>query len=131
MAAVEYIISRFPLTDDVLKHAKFVDFEKRESSEFSDVEYFIGLYSKILDMNFDDIFDEFVAFQLLASSDIPQSVWESAKEKIENDYQEFVRMDKIWAFLSTMKTGDGCNLRFPQLSKVAKLVLRLWYGLWS
>ena len=28
MTAVEYIISRFPLTDDVLKHAKFVDFEK-------------------------------------------------------------------------------------------------------
>ena len=76
-------------------------------------------------MNFDDIFDEFVAFQLLASSDIPQSVSESAKEKMENDYQEFVRMDKIWAFLSTMKTGDGYNLRLPQLSKVAKLVLTL------
>ena len=74
-------------------------------------------------MNFDEIFDEFVAFQLLVSSDIPQSVWESAKEKMEN---EVVRMDKIWAFfLSTMKTGDGCNLRFPQLSKVAKLVLTL------
>ena len=94
---------QFPLTDDVLKHVKFVDFEKRESSEFSDVEYFIGRYRKILDMNFDDIFDEFVAFQLLASSDIPQFVWESAKEKMENDYQEFVRMDEIWAFFSTMK----------------------------
>ena len=33
--------------------------------------------------------------------------------------------DVIWAFLSTKKTGDGCKLKFSNLSKVAKLVLTL------
>ena len=42
-------------------------------------------------MNFDDIFDDFVAFQLLASSDIPQSVWESAKEMIIKSLFEWTR----------------------------------------
>ena len=34
-------------------------------------------------------------------------------------------MDVIWVFLSTKETGDGCKLKFSNLSKVAKLVLTL------
>lgn len=34
-------------------------------------------------------------------------------------------MDVVWGFLSTMKTGDGCILKFPHLSRLAKLVLTL------
>ena len=28
-------------------------------------------------------------------------------------------MDVIWGFISTMKTGDGCKLRFSLLSRVS------------
>jgi len=59
------------------------------------------------------LFDEFVDFMLLEEKDIPQSVWESAKESLEDDSegkQTFIRMDVIWAFLSLMKTPAQENL---------------------
>ena len=31
-------------------------------------------------------------------------------------------MDVIWAFLGSMKTSNGCSLRFPNLSRVARLI---------
>ena len=34
-------------------------------------------------------------------------------------------MDVIWAFLGVLKNHDGCKLRFPNLSKIARLVLVL------
>ena len=76
----------------------------------------------------DAIFDEFVEYQLLEQSDIPQHVWQSAKEKSEGDESEestFIRMDVVWAFLNNASTGDGCRLKFARLSKVARLVLVL------
>ena len=127
-AAVEYIKAKFPLNDDVLLHARVVNFEKREASQFSDIEYFIERYSSVLGFSSSEqnaVFDEFVEYVLLEERDIPQSVWESAKESLEDEKQTFVRMDVIWAFLSSMKTPDGCNLRFPNLSKVARLILLL------
>ena len=44
--------------------------------------------------------DEFIEFQLLDDGDIPISVW---KDSLIRDYY---RMDKIWAFLSTMKYNN-------------------------
>ena len=44
VAAVEYIKAKFPLTDEVLVHSKFVNFQKRTESQFSDVEYFMRCY---------------------------------------------------------------------------------------
>lgn len=130
-AAVGYIKAKFPLEDDVLRHARVVKFEKRETNQFSDIEYFMEHYSDVLAFSGPEqnaLFDEFVDFMLLEEKDIPQSVWESAKESLEDDSegkQTFIRMDVIWAFLSLMKTPDGCKLRFPNLSKVARLILVL------
>ena len=130
VAAVDYIKAKFPIGDELLTHAKFVNFDKRESCEFKDVEYFMERYNGILHFttsDSDQVFDEFVSYQLLAHDDVPEDVWDSANEMVENDSgkQPFVRMDVIWAFLSTMKTGDGCSNKFLFLSKIAKLVLTL------
>ena len=59
--------------------------------------------------------------------DIPTCIWNSATGKLEGDSGEepFVRMDVIWGFISTIKTGDGCKMKFSLLSRVAKLVLTL------
>ena len=128
---IDYIRAKFPLSDDLLMHARFVNFGERENCEFADVEYFIARYQSILsfdDMDMDGIFDEFVEYQLLEQSDIPQHVWQSAKEKREGDESEestFIRMDVVWAFLSSATTGDGCKLKFARLSKVARLILVL------
>lgn len=71
----------------------------------------------------DSVFDEFVDYQLLEKEEIPQSVWDSAKEG--DNSAPYTRVDVIWGFISTMKTGDTCNYRFSQLSRIAKLVLTL------
>ena len=69
----------------------------------------------------DKVVYEFIAYQLLTEEDLPQSVWESATEKLENvevnssEDLASVRMDVVWGFLSTIKTGDGCTLKFPDL----------------
>ena len=63
VAAVEYIRSRLPLRDELLIHARFVNFETRETCEFKDVEYFIERYNSVLGFTtseLDQVFDEFV-----------------------------------------------------------------------
>ena len=37
-----------PLRDELLIHARFVNFETRETCEFKEVEYFIERYNSIL-----------------------------------------------------------------------------------
>ena len=63
--------------DPVLKHAKFVDFVKRMQASFESAEYFVKRYQDILHFypaEFDSLFDEFVAYQLLQDTDIPDKV---------------------------------------------------------
>lgn len=56
----------------------------------------------------------------MEKEDIPSSIWDLATVS-ENS----VRMDVIWGFLSSLRTGDGCSYKFPHLSRIAKLVLTL------
>ena len=52
--------------------------------------------------------EEFVDYQLLTDEDIPQIIWTKAKvEPNQEDGDEYHRMDVIWQYLSTMKSGDG------------------------
>jgi hypothetical protein len=63
VAATKYTIEKFPFEDETLKAAKFVNFEKRATCAFSDVEYFMHRYQDISDISVnDDIFDEFVDY---------------------------------------------------------------------
>ena len=67
-ASVECVNSRLPLKDELLVHAKFINFDMRENCEFKDVEYFIERYNAILaftSSESDQVFDEFVSYQLL------------------------------------------------------------------
>jgi hypothetical protein len=61
----------------------------------------------------------------LNDEDIPQIIWDKAKVgSSEEDGDEHYRMDIIWHYLSTVKSGDG-RLRFKKLSKIAMLVLTI------
>ena len=123
--------AKFLLKDDILLHARVKNFEKCENRKFSSVEYFLECYSSVLafsDSEKKDAFDEIVDYQLSVEENIPQSVWESAKESLEDNLerkQVFIQMNVIWAFLSLMMTSDHCSLRFPNLSRVARLILVL------
>ena len=72
-----YAKEHLPFNDPVLKHAKFVDFGKRMQASFESVEYFVKRYQDILHFGpakFDSLHDEFVAYQLLQDSDIPEKI---------------------------------------------------------
>ena len=65
---MSYIVAKFPLSDEVLLHVKFVNFDNRQSCHFSDVECFMQRYETVLSLGSsenNEIFDEFVEYQLL------------------------------------------------------------------
>jgi hypothetical protein len=124
-AAIKYILEKFPFSDDLLKHSRFLNFDKRSSCLFSDIEYFADRYKNVPTIEAtDDLYDEFVSYKLLQKEDIPSIVWESALVK-QDDENSHTRIDMIWGHISDMKTGDNCNLQFPSLSAIARLVLTL------
>lgn len=59
----------------------------------------------------------------MEKDDIPSSVWNLAT--VNENSVLHIRIDVIWGFLSSLRTGDGCSYKFPHLSKIAKLVLTL------
>ena len=135
-AATKYVLDKFPLNDDTLKHARFVEFDRRAHADlnFTDVEYFANRYSAILKFTpkeLDALFDEFADYQLLESADISGDIWKAARahyqveEGDEERKEAFPRIDVIWAFLTKMKSADGCRQRFANLARIAQLVLVL------
>ena len=64
--------------------------------------------------------EEFIDYQIMQNSDIPDKVWDSAV--IREGKTKYHRMDTIWGYLSNMKNPDNTN-RFGRLSKVAMLIL--------
>ena len=78
-------------------------------------------YAAVVDLN--KLEEEFLDYQLLEHTEIPEYVWESAVV-MDGESQHYHRIDSIWAYLSTMRNPDGMQ-RFPMLAKVAHLVLVL------
>lgn len=75
----------------------------------------------------DKLQEEFTDYQLLDRAAIPDSVWKDALIYEDDTVapgtrKEYHRMDVIWAYMSEMKNVDS-SLRFPLLSRVARLVL--------
>ena len=71
----------------------------------------------------DQLRDEFLQYQLMQDTDIPDSVWQSALVA-EDEQTRHYRMDVIWAHMKTMRDPDGALL-FEMLATVAILVLTL------
>ena len=45
IAAARYMVAKLPLTDETLKRAKLVNFERREHADYADVEYFVTRFN--------------------------------------------------------------------------------------
>jgi hypothetical protein len=129
--AVKEGLAKLPINDHFLIHAKFVDFFQREQALFGDVQYFVSKFEKILSLSpadVDKLQEEFTDYQLLQPSQIPQSIWDSAVVKLDDDNDMLshdpscYRMDVIWGYIAKMQLPDG-SLKFPKLGKIAKTVL--------
>ena len=129
--ALDYARSHLPLNDPVLENARFLNFALRESSELSQLEYFIDRYSSLLPHKSDPakmekLKDEFISYQLLDDSDVPPGVWERATvyEDCASGKPTLHSMDVVWGHLAMRTTADG-RLQFLHLSQVAQLVLTI------
>ena len=125
-------ISKLPLQDDTLIHARFVDFFQRENASIEDEEFFLRNYPTVLPTTARETYllqEEFVEYQLLSNEDIPKKVWDEAQIKLSNEENEeksssSFRMDVIWGYLSSLKLGNGRH-NFSGIKDVAKTVLIL------
>ena len=131
-AAVAYVLKWFPLNEAIIKDSQFVDFNQKAECDFSMVLNIVAKYPKLLHFKPDEIDklnEEFVDYQALSKSDIPDSVWDQAVCYETDDGVEkkaYHRMDVIWGFLADMKIAQGINIqRFAVLPKVAHVVLTI------
>ena len=102
--AYTYCVKWLPLDDKFIKHCMFVEFEMRTKSSFEDVlvivDEFIVIREKLAEFPklIDDLEEEFMIYQAMSRNEIPDTVWEEAKIKEENN-KTYYRMDMIWAHL--------------------------------
>ncbi|XP_034082868.1 uncharacterized protein LOC117553157 [Gymnodraco acuticeps] len=128
LRSTEYALKKLPLNDPLLPHAEFVDFRQRQNSHVDDVLYFVQRYKHLLPFEDpreqDRILDEFLEYQMLEETDIPDMVWKGALVSVGEE-EQFHRMDMVWAHLTTQKSRVTGKEQFPRLGKVAQLVLCL------
>ena len=121
--ATEYIKTTYPLKDDVLLHAKFVNFERREECGFDSVEFFVHRYSHLQGLTspseMELLQEEFISYQLLSDTDIPSRIWDEAKVGEDDVYY---RVDVLWKYLCQIQRVDSSELKFLRLIQVAKVL---------
>jgi len=65
-----------------LENAKFVDFSSRETASFTEAEFFVHRYPNLLPCTSNtaltELEEEFLDFQLMTRTEIPESIWKSA-----------------------------------------------------
>ena len=88
-SSLKYILEKFPVNNDVLCNAVWVDVLHRIDARWDHVQFFLDTFSSLpllQDMNFDELYDEFVDYQTLTDECIGKQAWEEAK--VIDDYDE-------------------------------------------
>ena len=128
-AAFQYVLSKFPLNDELLKHARWINFQKRSQAKWESVEYFLSRFQSALNtVNIDELYDEFCDYKSLTDEDIGLTAWKEAKvvDGSVNDQEIFhYRVDILWWHLSQMVIPESSAKRFCNLQNVAELVVVL------
>ena len=77
------MLKKFPLTDEVLKHAKWVDVANRSEAKWESVEFFLTKFRSVSnlqnDIDIDEMFDEVCDYQTMKDDDIGQKAWKDVK----------------------------------------------------
>ena len=96
---------KFPLKDDALMNAKLAKFANRDQAHFIQVEVFLQRYPKLLSFalpsTLNKLEEEFLDYQLMLSTEIPEDIWKSAI-KVDKDKKEILNIRiEIQEFLIT------------------------------
>lgn len=127
--ALVYMQQKFPLTDEVLMNARWIDVSKRMAGSWENVEYFVQRYSILCGISHDELYDEYFDYQTLNDNEIGEQAWEDAKvidceeEGVPSEFH--YRVDVLWWYIANMKMPETNVPRFRHLLKVAEVVLVL------
>ena len=121
--ATEYLLKWCPLQDSLLIHSTWIDFEHRLERNFSSVEYFVSLYPNVfVDMNTVKLNDQFIAYQLLVTEEVIETVRQKSGLQNEEDVH---RIDDLWSYLATLKIPGTNEKEFDLLVKVSQCVMTI------
>ena len=76
---------KFPLTDKVLKHAKWIHMQKHSEARWESVEFFLANFKLVSSISgidtaaVDALFDEFCDYQTMSDHEIDLKAWSEAK----------------------------------------------------
>ena len=128
-ASLEYILQKFPIIDEVLQHAKWVNVPKRLDARWESVEFFLTKFqSFFINMNMDELYNEFCHYQTLNDGDIGDKAWNEAKviDRSVDDIEVFHhRVDILWWYVAHMVIPGSTASRFRYLQNLAELVMVL------
>ena len=135
-AALGYVLKKFPLTDEVLKHAKWINVQNRSEAKWESVEFFWAKFKSVsnlgdTDIQIDAMYDELCDYQTLTDDDIGEKAWSEAKivDGLVNGEEIFHhRVDVLWWYISDMVVPGCSKKRFCYLAKVAEPVLILHHS---
>ena len=109
VAAVDYMLLKFPFGDELLVNAAVADVNRREIATFSQVTYFTKRYECLHPCDMDTVEAEFLAFQVSALPTLS------------------TRVDEAWCQLEALRSPDG-SLRFQSLAKIMKGILVIFHS---
>ena len=106
----------------LLKHATWLDFEKRLEKCFHSVEYFVHQYPNIFpEMDMDRLNEQFLNYQLLSADEIPPVVKETSGLNKDDPYQ----VDVLWEYLRGVKKPGASRCEFDLLFRKAEVVMTI------
>jgi hypothetical protein len=135
-AALGYVLKKFPLTDEVLKHAKWINVQNRSDAKWESVEFFWAKFKSVSNLGdtgiqIDAMYDEFCDYQTLTDDDIGEKAWSEAKVVdglVDGEEIFHHRVDVLWWYISDMVVPGCSKKRFCYLAKVAEPVLILHHS---
>ena len=100
-SSLSYILKKFPLKDELIRNAVWIDVSQRIMVEWECVQYFYDKYSTMFEeVPVDILYEEFCDYQTLNDSEIGGEAWKAAKvlECIDSDGNEVFhyRADVLW-----------------------------------
>lgn len=127
LEALEYALDNFPIEDEFLCHARFLNFTDQKCS-FSSCLWLanhLKSYIQFTPMQFSEMEEEFVQLAGVDLDIFPPSVLEEATIRVdkEDDSKKVYRIDVLWWFLHELKLPGTSISRFKHLFKLAKVVL--------
>ena len=108
-AAFQYVLKKFPINDELLQHAKWIDVTNRFKAEWENLEFFLTKFKAVASISVikqDALYDEFCDYNTLTDGEIGKNIWDDPKvidgynEDLEEVYH--YRMDIVWWHLAQM-----------------------------